>query len=150
MEYIQESKLPLFVRGECSSVLGNVSILYAEKLNINIYTKIMNLLKYVIFTDIDNNTENKNKSKNENENEKYTQNNHEISLFKAKCFESVALVGKSVGRKFFSPIAHEYLQNFVIYHQKVEKMLQICVFFKLYLFLLLFFLFNLFLYYIVI
>ena len=40
LEYLQDSKLPLFVRGECSSVLGNVSILYAEKLNINIYLKI--------------------------------------------------------------------------------------------------------------
>ena len=132
LEYLQDSKLPLFVRGECSSVLGNVSILYAEKLNINIYLKIMNLLKYVIFNDNDNKNENENENKNGNG--KYSQNNHEISLFKAKCFESVALVGKSVGRKIFSPIAHEYLKTFVVHHQKVKKnhlIFYVCIIFIL-------------------
>ena len=113
MEFLQDEELPLFVRGECSSVLGNVSILYSDKLDINKYNKIMTVLKYIILN-------NNNRSKiNENENEKYTQLNHENSLFKGKCLESVALVGKSVGGAIFSPIAHEYLQMFVLSHEKV-------------------------------
>ena len=48
---------------------------------------------------------------------------HEFSLLKAKSLESVALVGKAVGREIFHLAAHEFLAMFVESHSKVTQFL---------------------------
>jgi hypothetical protein len=72
--------VPCFVKGECASVIGNVSILNNGIFNVR-YNSIINILKKIIFLPV---------SENEID-------GHQISLLKAKCLESVALVGKAVG-----------------------------------------------------
>jgi hypothetical protein len=96
--------VPYFVKGECASVIGNVSILSNEILNVR-YDNIINTLKKIIFLPV-------------LENQK--EDNHEMSLLKAKCLESVALVGKAAGVKTFLPVAHELLEMFVLAHQQVR------------------------------
>ena len=129
MKIFQDLKIPSFVRGECASVIGNVSILYSDKLHIDQYHLIITALKYVIFdnTNIDSNSHTNSNSNSSNHNSNnsvlnnvnFSQNNHENSLLKGKCLESVALLGKAVGRKVFSPIAHEFLKIFTESHNKV-------------------------------
>jgi hypothetical protein len=83
--------VPCFVKGECASVIGNVSILNNEILNVR-YNSIINILKQIIFLPVLEQID-----------------GHEISLLKAKCLESVALVGKAVGKYHVHICIHIYI-----------------------------------------
>lgn len=109
----QNSKVPFFVRAECASVIGNVSILYSAKITKIKYDGIIEILKKVIFSVLPDITNEVACGVGAN------MYSHEFSLLKAKSLESVALVGKAVGKELFRSAAHEFLSMFVESHSKV-------------------------------
>ena len=113
----QNSDVPFFVRAECASVIGNVSILYSAKITKMRYESIIEILKKAIFSILPDITNEVTHGRGA------AMLSHEFSLLKAKSLESVALVGKAVGREMFHLAAHEFLAMFVESHRKVIQFL---------------------------
>jgi hypothetical protein len=112
--------LPMFVRAECASVLGNVSVLSSEKLSRAKYNEMAKSFEKIISSPI-----------GENENSVINQDGsnsaHDESLLKAKSLEGFALIGRAVGKKMFLPDALRLLEYFVEKHRQVCRCLSVCL-----------------------
>ena len=112
--------LPMFVRAECASVLGNVSILSSEKVSRAKYSEIARSFETIISSP---SGENNNSVKNQNG----SNSAHDESLLKAKSLEGFALIGRAVGKKIFLPDALRLLELFVEKHRQVCVCVCVCV-----------------------
>ena len=110
----------MFVRAECASVLGNVSILSSEKISRAKYIEIARSFEAIISSPIG---ENNNSVKNQNG----SNSAHDESLLKAKSLEGFALIGRAVGKKIFLPDALRLLELFVEKHRQVCVCVCVCL-----------------------
>jgi hypothetical protein len=108
--------LPMFVRAECASVLGNVSILSTEKISRAKYSEIAKSFEKIISSPIGENEDSV-----RSQNASNSAHAHDESLLKAKSLEGFALIGRAVGKEMFLPDALRLLELFV------EKHRQVCV-----------------------
>ena len=116
----------MFVRAECASVLGNVSILSSEKISRAKYGEIVKSFEKIISAPIGemkNSVQNGSNGFDLNQNGTNLADNpnsaHDESLLKAKSLEGFALVGRAVGKKMFLPDAVRLLESFVVKHRQV-------------------------------
>lgn len=113
----QNIDVPMFVRAECSSLIGNVSLLYYERITLEQYKIIMESFQKVIF----NPSECVNMMQgSEQSSEEFTVMKHELSLFRGKSLEGSALIGKAMGKEVFLPTAILYLNLFMETYQRVS------------------------------
>ena len=125
----QNIEVPLFIRAECSSLIGNVSLLYSENMNIDQYNVIMNSFQRVIFTPMeavsdvvqsmittqrsDGQGQGQGQAQGQqNDNEEFSVMKHELALFRGKSLEGAALLGKAMGKEIFLPTALLFLNLF--------------------------------------
>ena len=119
----QNIEVPLFIRAECSSLIGNVSLLYSENMNVDQYNVIMNSFQRVIFTPMevvsdaiqDMVTTQRSDGQglgHETNNEEFSVMKHELALFRGKSLEGAALLGKAMGKIIFLPTAISFLNKF--------------------------------------
>ena len=120
----QNVAVPMFIRAECASLIGNVSLLYSESMNIDQYNVIMDSFQRVIFTPMDPSSSTMQgmttRSSGVQSVEEYTVMRHELSLLRGKSLEGAALIGKAVGKDVFLPTAILFLNQFMDTYQKVN------------------------------
>ena len=134
----QNIEVPLFIRAECSSLIGNVSLLYSENMNIDQYNVIMNSFQRVIFTPMEavsnevqsmittqrSDVQGQGQGQ-QNDNGEFSVMKHELALFRGKSLEGAALLGKAMGKEIFLPTALLFLNLFRDTYSQVKLILSL-------------------------